>query len=71
MSVLWNGKKIETIVFQFGKKWNNKFRISKDLILQGENTVEFQFKDLKAPAECGNPDTRKLGFHFVKIKTAE
>ena len=71
MSVFWNGKKIETVIFQMGKKWNNKIRIPKDLILQGENTVEFQFKDLKAPAEFGFPDARKLGFHFVKIKTAE
>ena len=71
MSVYLNGKKVEKVVFELGKSWNNQVRFPKELIREGRNDIMFLFKEVKSPFDFGMPDMRKLGFFFKKIRIEE
>ncbi len=71
MSVYLNGKKLEKVVFELGKSWNNQVRFPKELIREGSNDIMFLFKEVRSPSDFGIQDMRKLGFHFKKIRIEE
>lgn len=71
MSVSVNGKDVGTIMFELGKDWKNRIRISKELIRNGRNNLVFRLKDLKSPSGFDGQDSRKLGFFFSRIKVCE
>lgn len=68
MTVYINGKTLENVLFGLGKDWNNQIRIPKGFILDGDNDFMFRFKDLRSPSDFGGIDSRRLGFHFTKIR---